>query len=146
MVAFIRGDSTFIGHGQIYVKMLPDGESVQLTHDGLNKMSPAFSPDGNHVAYTTVDPDFHWDTWVVPARGGEPQLLLKNASGLEWCGRRQILFSEIKKGVHMGIVAAGEDRAGAREFVYLPTVDYCYGAPILSVTRWEMGAPGTNGR
>jgi Tol biopolymer transport system component len=121
-VAFIRGDSTFIGSGQIYVKTLPDGEPVQLTHDSVIKSSLAFSPDGNRVAYTTVDQDFHWDTWVVPVRGGDPQLLLKNASGLEWCGRRQILFSEMKKGIHMGIVAAGESRVGARE-VYLPADD-----------------------
>src|SRR5215469_15011921 len=122
MVAFIRSDSTFIARGQIYVKVLPDGESVQLTHDGLNKLYPAFSPDGSRIAYSTVDPAFHWNTWVVPVRGGKPQLLLKNASGLEWCGRGQILFSEIKKGVQMGIVAAGEDRVGARD-VYLPADD-----------------------
>jgi eukaryotic-like serine/threonine-protein kinase len=66
MVAFIRGDSSFIERGQLYVKMLPDGESVQLTHDSVNKLFPAFSPDGNRVAYTTVDQDFHWDTWWCP--------------------------------------------------------------------------------
>jgi serine/threonine protein kinase len=53
MLAFVRGDSTFFGPGQIYVKILPDGEPVQLTHDSLDKMSPAFSPDGARVAYTT---------------------------------------------------------------------------------------------
>jgi serine/threonine protein kinase len=37
MVAFIRGESTFFGPGQIYVKILPDGESMQLTHDNLDK-------------------------------------------------------------------------------------------------------------
>ena len=67
--------STFFAAGQIYVKILPDGEPVQLTHDNLTKMSPAFSPDGARIAYTTVDPQFNWDTWVVPALGGEPQLL-----------------------------------------------------------------------
>ena len=42
-----------LGPGQVYVKMLPDGEPVQLTHDTLPKMSPAFSPDGTRIAYTT---------------------------------------------------------------------------------------------
>ena len=32
--------STFFGPGQIYVKLLPDGEPVQLTNDNLYKMSP----------------------------------------------------------------------------------------------------------
>jgi serine/threonine protein kinase len=55
MVAFIRGESTFYGSGQIYVKILPDGAPAQLTHDNLDKMSPVFSPDGTHIAYTTVN-------------------------------------------------------------------------------------------
>jgi eukaryotic-like serine/threonine-protein kinase len=82
MVAFIRGSSTFVGPGQVCIKTLPDGEPVQLTHDNVWKMSPTFSPDGSRIAYTTLDPLFHWDTWVVSTLGGEPQPLLRNASGL----------------------------------------------------------------
>jgi Tol biopolymer transport system component len=51
--------------------------------------------------------------------GGEPRLWLKNASALVWTGPRDILFSETKVGSHMGIVAAEENRTGARD-VYLP--------------------------
>jgi serine/threonine protein kinase len=121
MLAFLRSDSTFLGSGQVYVKLLPGGEPVELTHDGSVKMHPAFSSDGSRIAYTTyVDREFAWDTWVVPTLGGQPQLWLKNASGLMWTGPRRVLFSELKMGVHMGIVAAGEDRLGARD-VYLPT-------------------------
>ena len=35
MVAFVRGESAFYGPGQIYVKALPDGSPVPLTHDNL---------------------------------------------------------------------------------------------------------------
>jgi Tol biopolymer transport system component len=119
MLAFLRSDSTFFGPGQLYVKILPDGEPVQLTHDSLAKMSPAFSPDGARIAYTTVDPEFHWDTWTVPVLGGEPQVLLKNASGLVWTGQRQVLFSEMRMGVHMAVVGAEESRIGQRN-VYVP--------------------------
>ena len=55
MLAFIRGESTFFGPGQIYVKLLPDGEPVQLTHDNLYKTNPKFSPDGARIAYTIFD-------------------------------------------------------------------------------------------
>ena len=120
-VAFIRGDGTFLDPGQIYVKILPDGQPVQLTHDNVLKMSPTFSPDGARLAYTTVDAQFHWDTSVVPTLGGEPQPLLRNASGLTWTGPGQVLFSEIKTGVHMGIVASQENRMGARA-VYFPDI------------------------
>src|SRR5215831_17993526 len=73
MLTFIRGPSTFNGPGQIYIKMLPSGDPVQLTHDDLNKMSPVFSPDGSRIAYTATE--FRkWDTWVVPVLGGDPRL------------------------------------------------------------------------
>lgn len=119
MLAFVRGYSTWIGPGQVYVKMLPNGEPVELTHDNLMKMAPAFSPDGSRIAYTTLDMQFHWDTWVAPTLGGEPRPMLRNASGLVWTGQQQLLFSEIKNGIHMGIVSAEESRIGERD-IYMP--------------------------
>jgi eukaryotic-like serine/threonine-protein kinase len=119
MVTFIRGPSTFFGPGQVYVKTLPDGEPVQLTNDSLVKMRPVFSPGGARIAYTVVAPKFLWDTWIVPVLGGAPEPWLRNASGLVWTGPRQVLFSEIKKSPHMGIVASDDGRHEQRD-VYLP--------------------------
>jgi eukaryotic-like serine/threonine-protein kinase len=79
MLAFIRGNNTFLGRGDIYVKLLPSGDAVQLTHDSGFKLAPVFSPDGSRIAYATVDP---WDTWQVPVLGGQPGALLRNASSL----------------------------------------------------------------
>lgn len=118
-LAFLRGNGTFMTPSQIYVKRLPDGDPVQLTHDDLPKMSPAFSPDGARVAYTILDPPWSWDTAVVPVAGGASQPFLRNASGLVWTGPHQVLFSEIKTGAHMGLVTAEDSRAGARE-IYIP--------------------------
>jgi len=120
MLTFIRGSRTFVTPGQVYVKILPSGDPVQLTHDDTNKMSPAFSPDGSRIAYTAVGPSHSWDTWVVPVLGGEPRLWLPNASGLVWFGKSKLLFSEVKDGaLHMALVTAEESRAGARD-LYLP--------------------------
>jgi Tol biopolymer transport system component/tRNA A-37 threonylcarbamoyl transferase component Bud32 len=115
-LTFVRGPGTFFTPGQIYVKLLPDGEPVQLTRDDRNKMSPIFTPDGSRIAYTV---SFPWDTWVVPVLGGEPRLMLANASGLRWIGPDRLLFSEIKSGVHMALVTARESRAEERD-VYVP--------------------------
>ena len=93
MLSFIRGPDTFDGPGQIYIKMLPSGDPVQLTHDDFNKMSPVFSPDGSLIAYT-VHKRRQWDTWIVPVLGGEPRLWLPNASGLVCgSGNSKLLFS-----------------------------------------------------
>jgi serine/threonine protein kinase/Tol biopolymer transport system component len=134
MVVFVRGPDTFAGPGQIYVKILPVGEPVQLTRDNLQKMSPVFSPDASKVAYTTVPAQDHWDTWIVPVLGGQPQPWLPNASGLVWLERGKLLFSEIKNGdIQMGIVAAEESRAGERD-IYIPAgvlgmAHRCYPSP-----------------
>jgi serine/threonine protein kinase len=118
-LAFIRGNGTFMTAGQIYAKQLPDGDPVQLTHDDLPKMSPAFSLDGARIAYTVLDSPWSWDTAVLPVAGGASQPFLRNASGLVWTAPRQVLFSEIRTGAHMGLVTADENGTGARD-VYVP--------------------------
>jgi len=120
MLAFIRGSNSFFGPGQIYVKFLPDGDPVQLTHDSLAKLSPAFSPDGSRIAYGTGPP---FDEWEVPVLGGEPHILLPNASSLTWIERgKRLLFSEIKEGLHLVVVTTDLGR-GQRQEVYAPPGD-----------------------
>jgi eukaryotic-like serine/threonine-protein kinase len=118
MLAFIRGSGAFVTPGELYVKLLPDGEPVALTNDNLPKMGPVFSPDGDRIAYTVNDAN-SWDTWDVPALRGEPRHWLRNASGLTWIGRSELLFSELKVGSHMAIVRSSGSRAAARD-LYLP--------------------------
>ena len=122
MLTFIRGPESLPTSGQVYIKLLPDGEPKQLTNDTMVKMSPVFSPDSSRIAYTTSNAHNEWDTWVVPVLGGEPRRWLPNASGLIWTGRQKLLFSEKirgSEGNHMKIVAADESRADARD-VYVP--------------------------
>jgi serine/threonine protein kinase/Tol biopolymer transport system component len=118
MLAFIRGTSTFTTNGQIYVKLLPNGEPVPLTRDALPKMGAVFSPDGDRIAYTVVEGG-SWDTWVVPTLRGEPRRWLRNASGLTWIAPDRLLYSEVKTGQHMAIVTADEARVESRD-VYVP--------------------------
>ena len=154
MVTFIRGGSWFMTRtGQIYVKMLPNGEAVRLTDDSRPKFAPTFSADGSRVAYTAVAPNaggLSWDTWTVPVSGGTPTRLLANAAGLSWIDSRHVLFSEIQPGktVHMGLVTSTEDRREARQ-IYLPAHERAMAhLSYLSPDRaWllvvEMGPMGT---
>jgi Tol biopolymer transport system component len=154
MVTFIRGGSWFLtSTGQVYMKMLPNGEAVRLTDDSRAKLGPVFSADGSRVAYTMVGLNaggMSWDTWTVPISGGTPTRLLPNAAGLSWIDPRHVLFSEIQTGatVHMGLVTATEDRRDARQ-IYLPAHErgmahFSYPSPdrawLLVV---EMGPMGT---
>ena len=114
LLTFIRGASTFHGPGEIYVKALPDGEPTRLTSDGLAKMSPVFSPDNSTIAYTTVTSQHVWDTWTVPADGGEARRWLQNASGLSWLRDGRLMFSEQTGGLHMKVTTADAQRNAAR--------------------------------
>ncbi len=123
MLAFIRGENTFEGPGQVYVKLLPDGDPVQLTHDGAQKEGPVvFSPNGSQVAFT--DGGSAGDTWVAPVLGGDPGRLLGRASGLSWIdaapGRPRVMFSSMTgEGIHMGIFESTVSRSEIRT-VYMP--------------------------
>ena len=119
LLTFIRGESTFEDLGQIYMKVLPDGEPVQLTSDRSAKMSPVFSDDALRIAYTRVNGNFLWDTWIVPLRERTPALWLTNASGLTWISDRRVMFSEITAGLHMKVIVTDETRSVVRP-VYSP--------------------------
>src|SRR5262245_46893190 len=126
MLTFIRVRYTFFTPGEIYVKMLPDGEPVPLTRDPRPKISPVFSPDGARIAYGTVDrPTFGWDTYAVSVLGGEPKLLLPNATGLTWLTPQRVMFSEIQPGAgrHMGLISASESRGDPRN-LYWPEKEF----------------------
>jgi len=111
----------FIHDSQVWVQLLPSGEPTQLTRDETPKFDPAFSPDGERIAYSTISANNSWDTWVVPSLGGEPHLWLPNASGLSWTSPKTVMFSEIKagQGIHMAVVAATSSRTESRD-IYVP--------------------------
>jgi serine/threonine protein kinase len=116
MLAFLRGGNPFIGSGDVYLKQLPDGEPVRLTHDDHPKMGLAFSLDGSKISFTRGDAS-GGQAWTVPVSGGEPSELLPNASALTWVGPHQVMFSE--GGTATKIVTAAENRANERD-VYDP--------------------------
>ncbi len=118
MLTFIHGPSTFFGQGEINAKVLPNGDPVELTHDGSIKMSPQFSPDSSTIAYTVYSAG-NWDTWTVPVLGGDVRKTFTNAEGLHWIEPNRLLFSEIISGTHMSAVTSGPNGEPRRD-VYVP--------------------------
>ena len=144
MVAFIRGADSMgssANTGQVWIKLLPNGDPVQLTHSAVRKSAVTFSPEGSSVAYTQLNARFLWETWEVPVLGGEPHQLLPNASGLTWIGPDRMMFSEVRPGesVHMGIVTSGPSRAEETAVYWPPAVmNMAHYSALSSDRKWAL--------
>jgi Tol biopolymer transport system component len=118
---FVRGSEPFqFGPGELYVKALPDGEPVALTHDGTTKIAPTVSPDGSRAVYTTFT-GAGWTSMSVSIGGGRPTLLMRNAAALTWTSANRVMFSEMRDrtSLHMAVVTATENGGESRN-VYVP--------------------------
>jgi eukaryotic-like serine/threonine-protein kinase len=149
MLAFYRSASSFGTPDQIWVKLLPGGEPVQVTHASSAKYGIAFSPDGARIAYSVFPSGPNqFQTYTISPLGGDSQLFLQNSAGLTWLDNAHLLFSQIQgKGVHMGVVTSKADGSDRRE-VYLPAHDrgmahYSYLSPdgkwvlmVEMINRW----------
>jgi eukaryotic-like serine/threonine-protein kinase len=60
-----------------------------------------------------------WETWVVPLLGGTPRPMFTNVAALSWIGDGRFLFSEIKRGLQMGVVTATAQHSDVQD-VYVP--------------------------
>ena len=76
-VAFInsRWRNTLEIHG------LAGGPSRTLTTHSPFLWAPAFSPDGEEVAFSRSEVDGSWHVWTMPAAGGTPRRLTSSAAG-----------------------------------------------------------------
>jgi Tol biopolymer transport system component/tRNA A-37 threonylcarbamoyl transferase component Bud32 len=71
-IAFKSGRS---GKGEIWTMPSAGGPARQITHDESPKWWPTWSPDGQTLAYVCQDSTSKLNLCVVPAQGGEPQLV-----------------------------------------------------------------------
>jgi len=100
--------------------LLPDGseEPIRLTDDENQKYSPAFSPDGKHVAYLTAGDGVYSVPQIalVPITGGAPRILASSVD--RWIGSfefsadgRWIYFNFDNAGSrHLARVRVGDGR------------------------------------
>jgi Tol biopolymer transport system component len=89
------------GNFEVYVRRVAGGQEVNVTTDPGQDFQPAFSPDGNSIAFVStrasatgmiqigsaIGTDFRTfggDIWVVPALGGQARLLAKNGNFPVW--------------------------------------------------------------
>jgi Lysyl oxidase/WD40-like Beta Propeller Repeat len=59
----------------LYVRSLEGDDTRRIARDGVDIFRPSWSPDGKRIAYSVDRADQTAHIWVVPARGGRPNLL-----------------------------------------------------------------------
>jgi Tol biopolymer transport system component/imidazolonepropionase-like amidohydrolase len=65
---------------KLYVMDMPNGKPRRVTSDSLTlgEFSPAWSPDGKTIAFTSWDDANHGQLWTVSASGGAPTQITKD--------------------------------------------------------------------
>ena len=144
MLAFIRGPGTFVSPGQVYVKMLPNGEPVAVTHDNARKLHTEFSPDGSRVSYTVdrservvghVDGSGAWGRAAVVADERQRTYVARQRSAC--------VFGNQDRHSHGGGRRGGEPHGTARR---LRSTDRAWdGSPVAGVAGWEVGGADGDG-
>ena len=66
----------------IYVKLVGDGEPIQLTDDPGRDLNPAWSPDGRLIAFERSLKGGTVDLHVIPALGGGPDRTIATGLGI----------------------------------------------------------------
>lgn len=68
--SFARSNSPSSENHDIYIKLAGPGEPIRLTNDPANDEQPAWSPDGQSIAFLRFRSEIHADIFVMPALGG----------------------------------------------------------------------------
>ena len=90
MLVYQQRDGATLKIGNLFVVDVATGEATQITdldpeHYGWWFLSPSFSPDGQTIIFhmprgPNDGVSTRWDLWSVPVAGGEPTLVVRNAS------------------------------------------------------------------
>jgi Tol biopolymer transport system component len=132
MLAFSSNRS---GNYEIYVRRVEGGQEINVTNDSSQNIQPAFSPDGNWIAFVSTRSSrsgmvqmaasdyefrtFGGDVWLVPALGGQARLLARDGNDPVWHpGRNKVLYVSGPEN-HRSLMEVAADGTGSK--TVLPT-------------------------
>ena len=75
-IAFVNAWAQDGDGGRVWSVAAEGGTAAPLTPEGLGALAPAFSPEGERLAFLARDPAGRWQVWVtgtIPEPAGEPR-------------------------------------------------------------------------
>jgi Tol biopolymer transport system component len=113
MIAYIAGDA---GNVTLYVRRVAGGERIRLTDDSAFKDDPAFSPDGDRIAFARRRPDAaRPEICLIPALGGSATPVIADGRAPAWSpDGTHLAFVLVRRGEPEALAVATADGSGVR--------------------------------
>jgi Tol biopolymer transport system component len=61
--------------GSLWRSKMDGSEKLRLTSPPIQPVSPRWSPDGTHIAFSGGNPGEQWKVWLISSQGGNPEAL-----------------------------------------------------------------------
>ncbi len=89
------------GNRDIYTMAIDGADTLRLTTDTNDDVTPAYSADGQQIAFASARSG-NWDIWTIPVMGGEATRITENGAddrGPAWSpGGSAIAFQSVRDG------------------------------------------------
>jgi TolB protein len=105
----------------LYAQRVGSAAVTQLTNDPANDVMPAFSPDGNRLAFAS-DRDGDWNIYLMDARGGRPVQITTDATpdlhpSFSPDGKRLVYAAFNAQSQQWELVVTELDKPGSRQII-----------------------------